>query len=68
MKMRDVRWVETKSGFQAREVFVIDGVEYVRTKTPALADLTITRFKTRGLPPLYLRRRDALTSHMRRVA
>lgn len=65
---RDMRWVETKPRFQAREMFVIDGVEYVRTKTPELADLTITQFKTRGLPPLHLRRRDALTSHMRRVA
>jgi len=68
MSRAKVRWIATKSGFQHREVFTIDGVEYVRTKTPELAHFTITQFRTPGLGPLYLRRRDSLTSHMRRAA
>ena len=36
MSRANVRWIATKSGFQHREVFTIDGVEYVRTKTPEL--------------------------------
>lgn len=40
------------------EVFTVAGAEYVRT-SPESATLTMTDWKTRGLPPLYLRPRTA---------
>lgn len=54
---RSVRWVTTRTGFQRYEVFTIDGIEYRRAAGPDTADLVLP-CKTRGLAPLYLRRRD----------
>jgi len=63
-----VRWVETRSGFQSREVFTSpEGVEYIRTPNPELAELTITEWRRKGLAPLYLKRKDSTTAHLRRA-
>ena len=62
-----VRWVETRSGFQAREVFthLPTGVEYIRTPTRELAEVVVTDWST-PLPALYLKRRDSSTKHLRK--
>jgi len=58
----NVRWVESRSGFQAREVFTSpEGIEYRRTKDPELADVTLAT----DVGPLYLRRRDANLKNLR---
>lgn len=59
-----VRWVETRSRASQYEVFTIDGVEYVRTPTPELADKVLDGF-SKGLGKLYLKRRDKVTAHLR---
>lgn len=62
-----VDWVETKSGFQAREVFTSpEGVAYIRTPSPELAEITITEWKRPGLGPLHLKRLDSTTAHLRK--
>lgn len=47
---------ETTSGFNSYEVFTSpEGVEYRRAKDPSIATVVISDWKTRGLPPLYLK-------------
>lgn len=61
-----MRWVDTKSGFQRREVFTSpEGVEYIKTPNAELAEVTITEWRTPGLGPLYLKRKDSTTAHLR---
>jgi len=61
-----MRRVETRSGFSSREVFTSpDGVEYIRTPSPELAAITITEWKFKGLGPMYLKRLDSTTAHLR---
>ena len=53
-----VRWETTKSGFQRYEVFTDpQGVEWVRARSQEATELEI-KLKTRGLPPLMLKRRS----------
>jgi spermidine synthase len=53
-----VFWRESRSGFRRYEVFVKDGIEYVRTPTKELADVVVDDFQTPGLPPVYLKKRS----------
>lgn len=54
------------SQYTSREIFVApDGVEYVRTPTPDLAAVTVADWRTPGLPPLYLKRRDAPAANLK---
>jgi len=58
VKHGQVLWRDSRSGFRRYEVFICEGVEYVRTPTRELAELTVDDWKTPGLPPLYLKRRS----------
>jgi len=62
-----VRWQETRTRLSAYEVFTVDGVEYRRAAGPETADLTVP-LKTRGLSPLYLRRKDAPAKNLPKIA
>ena len=59
-----VKWVETRSRASQYEVFTFEGVEYVRTPTPELADVVLDGF-SKGLGKMYLKRRDKVTAHLR---
>ncbi len=61
------RRVEVARGFNTREVFTSpEGVDYIRTPTAELAEITITNWKRKGLAPLYLKRLSETTAHMRK--
>jgi hypothetical protein len=56
-----VRWETTRSGFQRYEVFTDpSGVEWVRARSREATELEVKLEggKTRGLPPLLLKRRS----------
>jgi len=62
-----VLWRETASKAARREIFTSpEGVEYIRTPSPELAEITITGWKTTSLRPLYLKRLDSTTAHLRK--